>query len=92
MPLPACPTADHATVYLRHRARLRRVLAEIEATMAAWRAAGQPPAALHRLAPSVSLETVALLREAVVETLGRWDGERSGGAVPTAEGGAGPAR
>jgi hypothetical protein len=74
MPLPAYPTADHAAVYLRHRAHLQRVLAEIEATMAAWRAQGQPPAALHRLAPAVSLETLALLREAVVEALVRWDG------------------
>jgi hypothetical protein len=66
-------TADHAAGYLQKRARLVALLAQIGAAIDEWQAHGRPPPELYRLAPSLSLETLWLLRMALVEAIDQLD-------------------
>ena len=70
----ASSTADHAAAYLRERGRLLTLLARLDASVDEWRAQGRPRAAVLLKAPSVSLGTLARVRLALAQTLGRLDG------------------
>jgi len=68
------PIADSADAHRRTRARVLTLLARLDASADEWRAQGRPPADLLRVAPAMSLDTLARVRLAVTETLARLDG------------------